>query len=61
MFIFNKINGTDTARIIPFKNFKKFLDMYKITTNKTVLQRNGNKNSHDLNNKLVTKFYQLLG
>ena len=43
MFIFNKINGTDTARNIPFKNLKKFLDMYKITTNKTVLQRHSNK------------------
>ena len=60
MIIFNKENGTHTACIIPFKNLKKFLDMSKITTNKTVLQRNGKKNSHALNNKLVTKFYQLL-
>jgi len=57
MLIFNKENGTHTHCIIPFKNLKKFLDMSKITTNKTVLQRNGKKNSHALNNKLVTEFY----
>ena len=57
MIIFNKENGTHIACIIPFKNLKKFLDMSKITTNKTVLQRNGKKNSHALNNMLVTEFY----
>jgi len=34
--------------------------MTKITTNKPVLQRNGKKNSHVINNKLVTKFNQSL-
>ena len=57
MFIFNKKNGTHVQSSIPFKNLKKFLDMSKITTNKTVLQRNGKKNSHALNNMLVTEFY----
>lgn len=57
MLIFNKKNGTHVQSSIPFKNLKKFLDMSKITTNKTVLQRNGKKNSHTLNNKLVTEFY----
>lgn len=60
MLIFNKKNGTLVQSSIPFKNFKKFLDMSKITTNKTVLQRNGKKNSHALNNKLITEFYKLL-
>ena len=61
MLIFNKKNGTHVQSSIPFKNLKKFIDMTKITTNKTVLQRNGKKNSHALNNKLVTEFYLLLG
>jgi len=61
MLIFNKKNGTHVQSSIPFKNLKKFIDMTKITTNKPVLQRNGKKNSHVLNNKLVTKFYKLLG
>jgi hypothetical protein len=61
MLIFNKKNGTLVQSSIPFKNLKKFLDMSKITTNKTVLQRNGKKNSHALNNKLVTEFYKRLG
>lgn len=61
MFIFNKKNGTHVQSSIPFKNLKKFIDMTKITTNKPVLQRNGKKNSHAINNKLVTAFYQSLG
>ena len=61
MFIFNKKNGTHVQSSIPFKNLKKFIDMIKITTNKPVLQRNGEKNSHAINNKLVTAFYQSLG
>jgi hypothetical protein len=58
MLIFNKENGTHPVSIIPFKKLKKFLDMSKITTNKTVLQRNGKKNSHVIDNKLNTKFYK---
>ena len=61
MLIFNKKNGTHVQSSIPFKNLKKFIDMTKITTNKTILQRNGKKNSHAINNKLVTTFYHSLG
>ena len=60
MCIFDKQNGTLPIGCIPLNKLKKFFDMSKITTNKTVLQRNGKKNSHALNNKLVTKFNQVL-
>ena len=57
MCIFRKRNGTHVLSSIPFKNLKKFLDMSKITTNKTVLQRNGKKNSHVVNNNRDTEIY----
>jgi hypothetical protein len=34
--------------------------MSKITTNKTVLQRNGKKNSHVANNQININIYQTL-
>jgi hypothetical protein len=57
MCIFNKQNGTLPEGCTPFNNLKKFFDMSKITTNKPVLQRIGQKISYIL----IISMLQILG
>lgn len=60
MSIFNKENGTHVQSSVPLKKSKKFFNMSKSTVINLVLQRNGDKNCHTINNQLDTNFYNSL-